>query len=166
EVIVMSKKMTTKDKLLLIIKKEGEITIKSLMEHFTISEIAIRRHLRELITKKFIDERSVHQEVGRPFIKYKLTSNGHNTFPNQDNSLPLEILQDVENILGHEAVKNVLNERKKRESNSYNTEVAGKPFKEQIQTVTELQDKQGYMIENNKNNNSRYDSIYYNRPIY
>src|SRR5690625_195014 len=112
----MSKKMTTKDKLLLIIKKEGEITIKSLMEHFTISEIAIRRHLRELITQKFIEERSVKQEVGRPFIKYKLTSTGHNTFPNQDNSLPLEILQDVENILGREAVKNVLNERKKRET--------------------------------------------------
>src|SRR5699024_9297827 len=114
----MSKKMTTKDKLLLIIKKEGEITIKSIMEHFTISEITIKREIR------------------RSFIKYKLTSNGHNTFPNQDNRLPLENLQDVENILGREAVKNVLNERKKRETNSYNTEVAGKPFKVQIQTVS------------------------------
>lgn len=162
----MSKKMTTKDKLLLIIKKEGEITIKRLMEHFTISEIAIRRHLRELITQKFIEERSVKQEVGRPFIKYKLTSTGHNTFPNQDNSLPLEILQDVENILGREAVKNVLNERKKRETNSYNTEVAGKPFKEQIQTVSELQDKQGYMVEYNENNDGSYDIINYNCPVY
>src|SRR5699024_12383217 len=99
----MSKKMTTKDKLLLIIKKEGEITIKSLMEHFTISEIAIRRHLRELITKKFIEERSVKQEVGRTFIKYKLTSTGHNTFPNQYNSLPLEMHKVVVNILGRGA---------------------------------------------------------------
>src|SRR5699024_389945 len=133
------------------------ITIKSLMEHFTISEIAIRRHLRELITQKFIEERSVKQEVGRPFIKYKLTSTGHNTFPNQDNSLPLEILQDDENILGREAVKNVLNERKKRENISYNTEVAGKPFKEQIKKVSELQYKIGYMVEYNDNNKGSID---------
>src|SRR5699024_8360578 len=133
----MSKKMTTKDKLLLIIKKEGEITIKSIMEHFTISEIAIRRHLRELITQKFIDERSVKQEIRSTFIKYKLTLNGINTLTKQDNSLQIEILQDVENILGREVVKNFLNERKNRETNSYNTGVAGKPFKEQKQTVTD-----------------------------
>src|SRR5699024_12461801 len=107
----MNKKITTKDKLLIIIKKEGEITIKSLMEHFTISEKAIRRHLRELITQKFIEERSVKQEVGRTCIKYKLTSTGHNTYPNQDNSLPLEILQAVENMKGSEAIKNMLDER-------------------------------------------------------
>src|SRR5699024_3732749 len=106
------------------------------------------------------------QEVGRPFIKYKLTSTGHNTFPNQDNSLPLEILQDVENILGREAVKNVLNERKKRETNSYNTEVAGKPFKEQIQTVSELQDKQNYMDQYDENNEVSYDIINYNYTLY
>src|SRR5699024_7604357 len=125
----MSKKMTTKDKLLLIIKKEGEITIKSLMEHFTISEIAIRRHLRELITQKFIEERSVKQEGRRAHIIYQLTSPGHNTLPKRVSSLPLEVVQDVANIFGREPVKNVLNERKKRESNSYNTEVPGKPFK-------------------------------------
>src|SRR5699024_2011796 len=162
----MSKKMTTKDKLLLIIKKEGEIPIKSLMEHSTISEISIRHHLRELITQKLIEERSVKQEVGRPFIQYKLTSTGHNTFPNQDTSLPLETLHDVQTISRREALKSVLNEPKERETDSDNTEDAGKPFKEQIPTVSDLLDKQVYMVEYNENNDSSYDIINYNWPVY
>lgn len=162
----MKKKMTTKDQLLLVMKKEGESTMKVIMEHFIISEIAIRRHLRELIAQKFITERPVKQEVGRPFHKYKLTALGHNTFPNQDNSLPLEILKDVEATLGREAVSNVLKERKNRESDSYQDEVAGKPFEEQIEKVAEIQDQHGYMVEYSKNTDGSYNIVNYNCPVY
>jgi len=162
----MKKKMTTKDQLLLVLKREGESTMKVIMEHFTISEIAIRRHLRELISQKFVSERSVKQEVGRPFHKYKLTTLGHNTFPNQDNSLPLEILKDVEVTLGREAVSNVLKERKKRESHSYESEVTGKAFKKQIEIVAEIQDEQGYMVEYSENNDGSFNIINYNCPVY
>ncbi len=162
----MKKKLTTKDQLLLVMKKEGESTIKVIMEHFTISEIAIRRHLRELISQKFVSERSVKQEVGRPFHKYKLTSLGHDTFPNQDNSLPLEILKDVEATLGREAVSTVLKERKSRESDSYKLEVAGKAFEEQIEKVAEIQDEHGYMVEYSENADGSYNIVNYNCPVY
>lgn len=162
----MKSKPTTKDQLLLVMKKEGESTIKTIMEHFTISEIAIRRHLRELITEGFITDRSVKQEVGRPFHKYKLTSLGHDTFPNQDNSLPLEILKDIESTLGREAVSTVLNERKSRESDSYQAEIVGKEFDEQIKKVAEIQDKQGYMVEYSENADGSYNIVNYNCPVY
>ena len=162
----MKRKQTTKDQLLLVLKKEGESTMKAIMKHFTISEIAVRRHLRELITQGFLVERSVKQEVGRPFHKYKLTSVGHETFPTQDDSLPLELLIDIESTLGREAVSTVLEERKKRESYSYQNEIPGRSFDEQIEKVAELQDAEGYMVEYTKNLDGSYEIVNYNCPVY
>lgn len=160
------KRKSTKDQLLFVMKKEGESTIKNIMIHFTISEIAIRRHLRELIRQGFITEKSVKQKLGRPFHKYKLTSLGHDTFPNQDNSLPLEILKDIESTLGKEAVSKVLKERKSRESDSYEAELVGKTFDDQIEKVAEIQDKQGYMVEYSENSDGSYNIVNYNCPVY
>ena len=162
----MKKKATAKEQLLLILKKESECDMKDFMKHFTISEIAIRRHLRELITRGFVEERSVKQEIGRPFHKYKLTTLGHRTFPNQDNKLPTEILADIESTLGREAVSTVLKQRKNREVLSYQSEILGKPFDEQVKKVADIQDSEGYMVEWTKNQDGSYEIINYNCPIY
>lgn len=162
----MKKKATAKEQLLLVLKKEDECGMKDIMKHFTISEIAIRRHLRELISRGFVEERSVKQEIGRPFHKYKLTTLGHRTFPNQDNKLPSEILADVESTLGKEAVSKVLEQRKNREIWAYQSEISGKSFDEQIKKIAEIQDSEGYMVEWTKNKDGSYEIINYNCPIY
>lgn len=162
----MKRKATAKEQILLILKKESECTMKDIMAHFTISEIAIRRHLRELISNNFVEERSVKQEIGRPFHKYKLTTKGHKTFPNQDNSLPLEILSDLELTFGKEAVSTVLKQRQNRESHSYQNEIVGKTFDEQIKRIAEIQDTEGYMVEYNKKADGSYEIINYNCPVY
>lgn len=162
----MKKKATTKEQLLLVLKKESECSMKDIMKHFTISEIAIRRHLRELISQGLIQEKAVKQEIGRPYHKYKLTSLGHETFPNQDNSLPLEILSDLESTLGREAVSTVLAQRKQRESNAYQAKIKDKSFDEQIKSIADLQDKEGYMVEYKKNPDGSFEIINYNCPVY
>lgn len=162
----MKGKATTKERILLIIKKENECTIKDIVAHFTISEIAIRRHLRELMSRGFVDERSVKQEIGRPFHKYKLTPLGHGTFPNQDDALPLEILSDIESTFGKEAVSTVLKQRKNRESHAYKLKTLDENFDEQIKRVAEIQDSEGYMAEYKKKEDGSYEIINYNCPVY
>src|SRR5690625_4717401 len=74
---------STKRKLLIVLKKSNESSMKEIMQHFNLSEIAIRRHLHDLIREQLVEEHSVKQEIGRPFKVYRLTTKGHELFPNQ-----------------------------------------------------------------------------------
>src|SRR5690625_2876279 len=111
----MKKLATTKQKLLNLLKKEREMTIEEIMVNFNISEIAVRKHLRELEHDYYIEKNSVKQKIGRPYHVFKLTKQGHQIFPNQHEKLPLELLQDLEAIQGREAVSQLLEHRMMRE---------------------------------------------------
>src|SRR5690625_1052640 len=147
----MRKRASTKEKLLRILKKDHKSTIKDIMEYFSISEIAVRRHLNELEQQKFIKKEEVKQDIGRPYYLYYLTDKGHQTFPNQFEQLPLEILQDLEAGKGKQAVNDLLKQRKKREINMLTQNLRDKTFDEKIAEISKIQEDKGYMIEYEKN---------------
>src|SRR5699024_11991911 len=112
KVISLKKLAKTKQKLLEVIKKSGRITYDEIMVHFTISEIAVRKHLHELEKDGLIKKESVKQKIGRPYHVYELTGEGHTLFPNQYKQLPLDLLKDLEVLQGREAVSDLLRQRK------------------------------------------------------
>lgn len=161
----MNKRTPTKQKLLNILKKEPQITIKEIMVYFDISEIAVRRHIHELEQQGFLKKRSVKQDIGRPYYIYELTEKGHATFPNEDKTLPLELLQDLEFLQGKQAVNEVLAQRMKREKKQYLSAVEDKNFDEKITAITNLQDKKGFIIEYDQTINGDYEIKNFNCPI-
>src|SRR5690625_420414 len=162
----MKKRASTKEKLLNILKKDYKCTIKDIMVYFSISEIAVRRHLNELEQREFIAREEVKQEIGRPYYIYYLTEKGHQTFPNQFEQLPLEILQDLETSKGKQAVNDVLKQRMNREIEIFNDHIdQKKTFDEKIAEIAEIQDQKGYMIEYEKNAAGDYEIKNYNCPI-
>lgn len=162
----MLKRTPTKQKILNILKKNAESTIKEIMEHFTISEIAIRRHIRELVQQGFIKENKIKQEIGRPYYTYELADKGHETFPNQYEQLPVELLQDLETIQGKQAVKEVLDKRKEREETFYQSELDQvDDFDDKIAKISKLQNDKGYMTEYEKSENGDYIIKNFNCPI-
>jgi len=161
----MKKRASTKEKLLNILKKDHKSTIKDIMVYFSISEIAVRRHLNELEQQKLIRREEVKQDIGRPYYIYYLTEKGHQTFPNQFEQLPLEILQDLETSKGKQAVNDLLKQRKIREVKTFNEKLKEKSFDEKIAEIAKIQDEKGYMIEYDKNEKGDYDIKNYNCPI-
>lgn len=162
----MLKRKPTKQKILNILKKDANSTIKEIMEHFSISEIAVRRHIRDLVQQGFIKENKIKQEIGRPYYTYELTDKGHETFPNQYEQLPVELLQDLEAVQGRQAVKEVLDKRKEREETFYLSEIEQVDhFDDQISTISRLQSEKGYMTEYEKLDNGDYIIKNYNCPI-
>src|SRR5699024_11885153 len=85
---------STKDKILMVLKKRHELSMKKLVTYFTISETAVRKQLNELFRQGFAQERIVKKEIARPYYLYKLTSNGHEAFPNHTDQLPLQSQKD------------------------------------------------------------------------
>ena len=111
----MSKRTPTKQRLLTILKKANDLTITEIMEHFTISEIAVRKQLHELVQQGFVKQQSHKQKLGRPYLTYDLTQKGHETFPNQYKSIPVELLEDLEELHGPQAVRALLDKHGERE---------------------------------------------------
>lgn len=161
----MKKLATTKQKLLNLLKKEREMTIEEIMVNFNISEIAVRKHLRELEHDYYIEKNSVKQKIGRPYHVFKLTKQGHQIFPNQHEKLPLELLKDLEAIQGREAVSQLLEHRMMREKGNLQKEMATEDFDKKIKKVAEIQDDKGCMVEVKENENGDYEIIHYNCPI-
>lgn len=162
----MSKRMTTKEKILHILKKDSEISIKELKNYFSISEVALRRHLNDLVRQGFVKDRAAKQDIGRPYYLYSLTSQGHDTFPNQYEDLPVELLQDLEAIQGKQAVTDLLAVRKEREKTEFAEQLKHGSFDEKMQKMIELQEEKGYMLEYEKTTDGDYVIKNFNCPIY
>lgn len=159
-------KRTTKEKVLYILKKDIEISIKDLMDYFSISEVAVRRHLNDLIRQGFVKERIEKQEIGRPYHLYSLTKKGHDTFPNQYEQLPVELLKDLEMLQGKEAVTELLLQRKEREEEELSSTLQHANFDEKIKTIIDSQEEKGYMIECNLTDDGGYEIKNFNCPIF
>ncbi|OZU88572.1 hypothetical protein CIL03_09730 [Virgibacillus indicus] len=165
KVIVMNKRTPTKQKLLNILKKDHEMMITEIMEYFTISEIAVRKHIHELVQQGFVKRKTIKQSMGRPYYVYELTKKGHDTFPNQYEKLPLELLQDLEALQGKQAVNDVLARRMERERDFFEKEIASDEFDEKIAEVARIQDEKGYMVEVEKTEEGHYEMKHFNCPI-
>lgn len=164
--IIMDKRMTTKEKILYILKKDGEVSMKELADYFTISDIAIRKHVQALLWDGFIKKRQERQEVGRPYHLYSLTEKGHHTFPNQYAELPVKLLEDLEALEGTEVVENLLRYRKQQEEQEFAKQLPDEDFDERMKKMIELQEEKGYMIDYSKLPNGDYEMKIFNCPIY
>ncbi|MEC5424929.1 DeoR family transcriptional regulator [Virgibacillus sp. C22-A2] len=159
------KRKTTKQKVLNILKKESEVTIVEIMAYFSISEIAVRKHIHELEQQGFLKKNTIKQKVGRPYHTYELTKKGHDTFPNQYESLPLELLQDLEELQGTQAVNDLLSKRMQREKSYFDNEIHTTAFDEKVEEVARIQDEKGYMVEVEKTEDGHYEMKHFNCPI-
>lgn len=159
------KNKTTKEKLLVILKKNKAITIEAIMEHFTVSEAAIRKHLNELESQELIKKTAHKQKIGRPYYTYELTEKGHGQFPNQYEQLPVELLEDLEELHGVETVEILFEKRMKREKAHLLEELEGKELDEKVQQFAEIQNEAGYMLEVEKTPEGDYVLLNYNCPI-
>lgn len=162
----MKRRMTTKEKILYILKKDGEISMKELADYFTISDIAIRKHVQALIWDGFIKKRKERQEIGRPYHLYSLTKKGHGTFPNQYEELPVKLLEDLQAIEGQKAVENLLHYRKVREQEEIASQLPDGDFDDKILAMIRVQEEKGYMIDHTKKANGDYEIKIFNCPIY
>ncbi len=162
----MNKRATTKEKILQILKKDNEISIKDIMEYFTISEVAVRRHLNDLIRQGFVKEKIIKQDIGRPYHLYTLTGKGHDTFPNQYEELPVELLEDLEELQGADAVSELLLQRKKREEKELVSRLNTDNFDEKVLSMLDILEEKGYMLDYQKTAAGDYEIRNFNCPIY
>ena len=162
----MIKTKTTKDQLLMLLKKQSGITFEEIMGFFNISEPAIRKHLSEMEKQEIIKKSKQKQKIGRPYFTYQLTKKGHGLFPNQFESLPVELLDDLAELQGPDAVRALLHKRMLREEEEMREQLSDTlSFEERVEALVELQNSKGYMVDIEKTAEGDFKLTNYNCPI-
>jgi predicted ArsR family transcriptional regulator len=63
----------TRGEIIELLRRQGEMTVHSLMEHLELAPAALRRHLDILAGEGTVEFRAVKQATGRPHYLYRLT---------------------------------------------------------------------------------------------
>lgn len=144
----MGREKSTRQSIMELLKKHKELSVSGLKEFLDITEMAVRKHLVKLQAEKFITSRTVRQPMGRPVIFYSLTVEGHDTFPNNYDKIVIEILQDVQENIGNEAIDMLFKNREERLRKKYRRRIFKEDsLTERVEQLVEVQHENGYMAE-------------------
>ena len=156
----------TREKILLLIKKMGPMSIDSLGKELNITSMGIRQHLLSLERKGLIEYVTKRQGIGRPAFLYKLTGKADDLFPKAYDSFILNLLKDVEKHDGRDKIGEIFRWHRNR---------VFKDAKEALSDKKSLHDKvvgfkdfleSGGHIAELHSTNSYYTLKVFNCPIY
>ncbi|GAA5417834.1 hypothetical protein Pryu01_02910 [Paraliobacillus ryukyuensis] len=144
----MVKEMSTRQAVLELLKKKKELSVSGLKEHLDITEMAVRKHLVKLEGEHLITSRTVRQPMGRPVIFYSLSKEGEKMFPNNYDTIIVEILRDVHDSMGEEAIDKLFENREQRMRKKYGRRIYQEDSLEQkVKDLVDVQNESGYMAE-------------------
>jgi len=156
----------TREKILLLLKRKGPLSIDDLSRELNITSMGIRQHLLSLERKGLIDYMTKRQGIGRPAFLYKLTEKAEYLFPKTYDRFIINMFTDIEKNEGKNKIDEIFKWRKTR---------LLKDAKEALQDKKTIQDKvfglkafleaEGYSSELDSANNHFVLKIF-NCPIY
>jgi predicted ArsR family transcriptional regulator len=115
-----------------------------------VSTVAVRRHLDNLVADGLVERvaASAAAVVGRPAARWRLSSAGLELFPRRYDGFALDVLEDLADEAGPDAVSAVLARRTDKLAAEYEAELAGlSTLAQRMQRVAELRDDAGYVAE-------------------
>lgn len=117
-----------------------------------INESAVRRHLKILEEKQYIDHFYEKATRGRPKKIFKLTSKGEKLFPKQNKMLISIIINKIKEKYSDEEVKEIINEVENELKKSISIENENLSLEEKITKVLNTFDELGFFPKKKKEN--------------
>ena len=144
----MGKRVSTKDKVIQVLKEQGTITMDTLMVHFTISETAVRKQIHTLVQEGFIEVQQHKKEIGRPYHTYRLTEKSQESFPNRYKELSLDLLHDLEALQGKQLISELLKKQSTKEKEQLKKLLDScSTTEEKVAALKDFQNRSGYMFQ-------------------
>ncbi len=154
----------TKDKIIILLKKNDGLTTGELSRHVGITPMGIRQHLLALERKNLIRYEMKKNGIGRPAFVYRLTELADDVFPKGYPSFTLDLLSDLEATDGRDKIDAVFRKRKERLFEKMAGLLARYDFDEKINVLSTVLGENGYFVELADEGNG-YALNLYNCPI-
>lgn len=157
--------MSTRDTIMQMLKKNGEMSAKAITDHLGITGMAVRRHLAVLEKEELIAYTTVKQALGRPMAVYRLTDKAKTYFPENYHSLAMELIAELEGESGLDVVNHLFDLRQNSMYRHHRPLLEGKDLEGKVAALAELQTRNGYMATWERSVNGGYELTEYNCPI-
>jgi predicted ArsR family transcriptional regulator len=160
-----NKDLSTRERILHLMKTAGPLSAKELTTELQITEMAVRRHLGTMERDGLIESKMLRQTPGRPTAVYGLTDLAEGLFPKKYHSLTLDLLDELAEVSGEDMVDRLFDRRKEKLSRKYMAEMEGKSLTDKVRTLSEIQNDNGYMTELQETEGGEYMLMEHNCPI-
>ena len=137
--------MSSRQRLLLLLRKQPGVTVAQLAREMEISGMGVRRHLAALAADGLVEQTPCTQAGrGRPPAGWRLTASGREMFPRRYDTLALDLLDD----LSPDELAGALARRNDKQVLQYEATVGPcADLPEQVAEVARLRDLAGYQAE-------------------
>ncbi|MFN3927334.1 MAG: iron-sulfur cluster biosynthesis transcriptional regulator SufR [Pseudanabaenaceae cyanobacterium] len=139
--------LDTKQEILHLLLKQGQMSAQGLAEALQISPQATRRHLQELENEGLVSYTPVVVGMGRPQHLYHLTKQGRDRFPAGYDQFTVSFLDTLTESLGKEQVQQVLAKQWQKKAEAYRAQIGTGTLAEKIQKLAELRQAEGYITD-------------------
>ena len=143
--------MTTRRELLLLLRTRPGITVHELADNLRLSEVAVRRHLDILAADRVVEHVPATRAAvgaGRRASGWRLSETGLELFPRRYDALALELLEDLAEEAGPDAVDAVFARRTDKLAAQYETVLEGvTDTRERVRLIASLRDQVGYLTD-------------------
>jgi predicted ArsR family transcriptional regulator len=164
-VVALINENPARERIVLLLKKKGPLSIEDLSGHMGITPMGIRQHLLSLERKGFVDYFAKRHGVGRPAFLYRLTEKADDFFPKAYHEFTLNALRDLERNEGRDKVEDLFRWRKERIIRERREALSNKKsLREKVYAIGDILESDGYLVELDEDDNS-YILRQYNCPI-
>lgn len=138
----------TQDNILIHLKMNGSQTVPELAKAFSMTGEGMRLHLVKLEEAGFVTSTSTASGVGRPTLHYSLTEKSQLRFPDNHAALTAQLLTNIRNLLGPEALETLIKAKQKTDFLRYSEALKeAHTTQERLVRLTEARSREGYMAE-------------------
>lgn len=156
----------TREKILLLLKKSGFLSIDDLSGELNITSMGTRQHLLTLERKGLIEYITKKQGIGRPSFLYTLTERAKNLFPKGYDKFIIDLFKDIEKNEGRDKIDEILRWHKNRLLKQVEKTLSGKrTIKDKMNGLRDFFESEGYFAELSVSND-HYTLRLFNCPIY
>jgi predicted ArsR family transcriptional regulator len=138
--------LTTRGKVLLLLKQQGACTVAYLSQQLELTNNAIRQHLSALERDNLVVHQSVKTGPSKPALVFSLTSQAESLFPKGYESLLLDLLQELKEREGSAAVRHLMSRLGHRAVQRHLERLARLTFEEKLAEAGRIMEEDGSII--------------------
>ena len=135
----------TREATLTLLLRQGEIDAAGLASQLGISVQAMRRHLRTLEDEGLVESTAVTAGPGRPSNLWRLTSRGHQHFPDGSETFAIGLLDSLAQSLPPEMLSALLQQQAQDKADQYRRHLGDAPLEERVRALVDLRSREGYV---------------------
>lgn len=138
----------------------------TMAKRLSVTAMAVRQHLYQLLEEKLVNFTEQRQAVGRPIKVWSLTPEAAKFFPDCHATLTLNILDNVRSAFGPDSVGRLLDARAKQQIEQYKERLSrATSLGDLLKGLADIRTEEGYMAEAQKEADGTYLLLEHHCPI-